>query len=70
MRVYKKQLKTLFKGVAKRVTVRRGTIYRAVITPGNKAVYGRYRDTIREAAKDYDALARKHYGEKAVLNFP
>ena len=39
------------------------------IAPGNRKHIGLY-DTPEEAARAYDAMAREHHGEFAVLNFP
>lgn len=44
--------------------------YRARIQVGEKRIWSGYYATVTEAARAYDALARKHYGEFARLNFP
>jgi hypothetical protein len=44
--------------------------FRARIQVGDKRIWSRYYDSPVDAARAYDALARKHYGEFARLNFP
>ena len=44
--------------------------YRARIQVGDKRIFSRYYSAAIDAARAYDAMARKHYGEFARLNFP
>lgn len=43
--------------------------FRAVITVNRRVIRGPSRTTASQAAVDYDALALKHHGSFAVLNF-
>jgi hypothetical protein len=42
----------------------------AAINVGNRRYYGKFRSTAEEAARDYDDLARTHFGEFGRYNFP
>lgn len=44
--------------------------YKATLMCNGKTFYGPYRARAKEAARDYDALARTHHGAFATLNFP
>ncbi len=52
-----------YKGIGKRKNS-----FVAVLTIKNKVVYGKLRKTAVEAAKDYNELAKKYFGEFARLN--
>jgi hypothetical protein len=62
--------KSGFKGVDFTDDKKRAKAWRATISvDGHKRMLGRYA-TAEEAARAYDAAARKHFGEFARLNFP
>lgn len=56
-----------YKGVS---YFKRDKKYRARLEVIGKAYFGGYHSTEIEAAKAYDKLAKKHFGEFAYLNFP
>jgi hypothetical protein len=56
--------KSGFKGVCK------GSKYSATITQNGKKIWLGIYPTAIEAARAYDAAAKKHYGKNAILNFP
>lgn len=59
--------KTGYKGV---ILVSSRRQYRARIQVGDKRIHSGYYPTAIEAARAYDAMARKYFGEWARLNFP
>jgi hypothetical protein len=56
-----------YKGISYRKTAQR---YVAQLRKAGVGYIGPTRRTLEEAARDYDVLAKKHFGEFARLNFP